>query len=225
MREYAIIPARAGSKSITNKNLCKVGNMGLAEHAIEQAKKWNFDKVFLSTDINVLRQDYATDKSIIIRNRPEKLCTDTSMMEDVVLDIIKSYDLENESRVWLLQPTSPFRDQYDFEFIERLMEENEARSLISVENVGDDHPNRMYSMRHSELVPMQYTNFKNKQDLPSLFLRNGMYYVFNSGEFKINKRFYQKRCVGFVQDETRSVNVDSKLDLLTAQAVAWNEKL
>jgi len=160
MRNYAIIPARAGSKSIVNKNLCKVGGKGLADRVISVAKEYNFSKVILTTDIELLLEDYACDKSITLLPRQPELCTDSASMQDVVWDAIVRNNIEDNSRVWLLQPTTPFRDVHDFNFAERLMAETESKSLISVKDVGDNHPNRMYRMYNSELIAIQHTNFK-----------------------------------------------------------------
>ena len=47
----AIIPARAGSKGIKNKNLVKINNRPLIDYTIESAKKSKYiKKIFVSTN-------------------------------------------------------------------------------------------------------------------------------------------------------------------------------
>ena len=51
MKILAIIPARAGSKGIKNKNLQRIGNKTLVEYTIDQAKNSKYiNTIGVSTD-------------------------------------------------------------------------------------------------------------------------------------------------------------------------------
>ncbi len=106
MIHFALIPARAGSKSIINKNLQLVGGKSLVDRTIDCAKNAGFFKeIILSTDIDVLLQRYA-GQGVICRRRPEGISEDDSLMSQVVSDCISTYQPPEDSYLWLLQPTT-----------------------------------------------------------------------------------------------------------------------
>lgn len=220
MRHVAIIPCRANSKSIPNKNLQKIGNKSLVNLAVEGAKEAAmFHKIVISTDMPTIMEEYAKDLKVEILKRPTNLCEDTSEMSDVIYHAIKNSAVPDSWYVWLLQPTSPFRSLEDFKEIKRVIDKGQPDSLISVVNVGANHPNRMYFIKRNNLFPLRFTNFSNKQDLKPAYLRNGAFYVVNCGAFKRYKKFHLDTCIPYEMPTERSVNIDTWLDLLFAQAV------
>ena len=222
MKHIAIIPARAGSKSILNKNLVKLDNKtSITEMAIDMALDVKFfDKVILSTDIEYFLDIY--ERKCQVYKRPARLCEDETLMKDVIIDVINGlpYDqIKNKKNyIWLLQPTSPFRMQKDFHKIRELVTKEKYSSVISLKNVESFHPSRMYTQYNEKLYPLKRNNFFNKQDLPDVFIRNGAFYVFNIGEFIEHQTFYMSPCYGYKMPSSRSINIDGPDDLLLAQA-------
>ena len=66
----AIIPARAGSKGIPNKNLLKIGSKNLIEHAIFAAKNSSLLTDIIVTSDHPTILEIATGLSIEVRQRP-----------------------------------------------------------------------------------------------------------------------------------------------------------
>jgi len=162
----AIIPARAGSKSIKNKNLVKIdGKETLVERTIRLAKESGvFKQIILSTDIPYLID--AKIPGIETRTRPHQLCTDESLMDSVIADAIERYDISEQKWIWLLQPTSPFRVKKHFQDIQFIIRQQKSvKSIVSVQNVEAFHPNRMYTKKNDYIYRLNHTSFKNKQDL------------------------------------------------------------
>ena len=92
MKVYAIIPARSGSKGITNKNISLIGGRPLLSYSISFAKKIScIDRVFCSTDsesyANVARQHGAEVPFL----RSKSAATDTAMEEDILTDLRKKF--------------------------------------------------------------------------------------------------------------------------------------
>lgn len=215
----AIIPARAGSKSIINKNLQKIGTRSLVERTINSAIGAGlFDKVILTTDIPVLLAEYDNHPSVTVRRRDMALATDTAAMADVVLDCINHFGIPPSSLCWLLQPTSPFRAKTDYVNISRMFG-GDTRSVISVVSVESHHPNRMYTEKNKQMYPLRFTSFSNKQNLPKVYLRSGHFYVMSAKDFVATKSFYIKPCRPYEIDRSRGVNIDDPIDLLTAKAL------
>lgn len=213
----AIIPARAGSKGIKNKNLQKIGKSSLIARAINIAKKSKmFDSIILSTDIETAILDYEDDKEVVIHRRKPQLCDDVTNMDKVIKSVINDFNITN-SLIWLLQPSSPFRCLNDFKEIRSIFERDKINSLISVHDVGANHPNRMYTIVKEKLKPIRFSSFKNKQELPKMYIRSGHYYVLRSDLFKDS--FLIDPCYGYVIERQRSINIDEYFDLELAKLV------
>jgi len=217
MRHIAIIPARAGSKSIINKNLIKLdGKETLVDRAVRLVKESKiFNQIILTTDIPTLIEQYSDNKTITLRERPDNLCTDTARMFDTIKDCIEHFKLNGW--IWLIQPTSPFRTPYQMRSIKPLVNSEAYASFISVVDVGAYHPNRVYKRKNKKLFPIIKTNFDNKQELPELFIRNGLYYIFKAKDLIAHQTFYVTPCYGLVCEEHESVNIDGPRDFELAK--------
>ena len=220
----AIIPARAGSKSIINKNLIKLDNKeSITERACRLAMQSHiFKEVVLTTDIETLWKDLENKVTII--KRAQELCQDDSVMLDVICDVISQRAYNVDDWIWLLQPPSPFRRIEDFKNIKNVLDSSEYKSVISVNEVGAVHPSRMYTIHRTKMFPLRRTNFFNKQDLNPIYLRNGCFYVFKVGDFLKEKSFYIESCFGYRMSNFNSVNIDGPEDLLIAKARIKNNE-
>lgn len=220
MRHIAIIPARAGSKSIPNKNLQKLHGKSLVKIALQSALDSQlFQKIIISTDIPILFEEIEETPWVCLHRRPEVLCGDDALQQDVVMDVLETFKISDRTYFWLLQPTSPYRIKKDFEMIEEMLGEG-AMSIISVKDVGAHHPDRTYTIKRNELWPLAHTDFRNKQELPRVYIRNGAFYVGRAKEFRAARSFYIKPCRPHLMPDRRSVNIDSWDDLKFAQWLA-----
>jgi len=218
MKHYAIIPARCGSKRVKNKNLIRLNKESITEKAIRKADQSKiFEKIYLSTDIPYFIDHFASSAVPILHYRPLNLALDDTLMRDVVLEVIRTYDFEETSYVWVLQPTTPFRDDYQFKEIRDIVKKNKPASVISVKNVGSFHPNRMYTINHGELKPLRHTNFINSQNLPDIWIRNGGYYVVRVKDFLKTKDFHCSPCFAYTMHDGASINIDTPMDVLYAK--------
>ncbi|MFK7886941.1 MAG: hypothetical protein AB8G16_08755 [Gammaproteobacteria bacterium] len=105
----AVVPCRAGSKRLVNKNRRDLGGKPLLTHSVEQALAADiFDHVVVSTEDETLAQmgrDAGADVPFL---RPPDLAQDSSSIEDVLHNLLQTLDAKFDS-LTLLQPTSPFR--------------------------------------------------------------------------------------------------------------------
>lgn len=215
----AIIPARHGSKSILNKNLQKIGSKSLVHRTIQSALDSGiFSQIILTTDIPTLIDEYRQSKAVITRSRPKNLCQDDTPMHEVAIDAMDAYGVWPENRIWLLQPTAPFRQLSDYQRILELFQSEDTRSVISVFDVASFHPNRMYKIINGRLYPIKFTSFKNKQELPSMHQRSGHFYVCGARDLRLHKTFFLRPCKPYVVERIRGLaNIDDPLDLKIAQ--------
>lgn len=140
MSMIVFIPARAGSKSITDKNTKELGGKPLVAWSIESALEAGIEKVIVNSDgediLNIAKEAGAT-----IMSRPASLAKDkTSMFELLKSEIAKITPLPDI--VMLLQPTVPFRSKFQIRLAIQMLEANqEYDSVILVERIPEKyHP-------------------------------------------------------------------------------------
>ena len=152
MNRIALIPARAGSKRIPNKNIRLLRGVPLLAYSIRAAlDSKEFDQVVVSTDSkeygDIAKMYGATD--VIIR--PEKMATDTS--PDIewlthALKIFKTYEVFS-----ILRPTSPFRIPMT---IARAMNQFALTPCDSLRAVAlcNDHPGKQWVLSNGYMTPL-----------------------------------------------------------------------
>lgn len=225
-KHIAIIPARAGSKSIIDKNLiCLPDQRGknITRITVESALNAKiFSHVLLTTDISKTKINldgltgHAMTKFECI-TRPDHLCKDDSLMIDVIKHAM-NYLGNAYEYVWLLQPTSPLREQRSYQAIQRVMESGEYGSVISFKEVHE-HPNRCYTVKSDakdgllKAHPIRYTNFSNKEDLEHIFIRSGNFYVSRKDSIKEFSTFENKPIFPHIVDRITGSNIDGDEDL------------
>jgi CMP-N-acetylneuraminic acid synthetase len=92
--------------------------------------------------------------------------------------------------------------------------------VISVCDVGAYHPARMRQIVDDRLVELPIREPKEmarRQDLPPVYIRNGAIYAVKRDVVMLQDSMSGSDCRAYIMPEERSVNVDSKLDLLLAE--------
>jgi CMP-N,N'-diacetyllegionaminic acid synthase len=227
-RHIAIIPARAGSKSIPHKNLIKLpDNRGetITRIAVDNALQSGiFSHVVLSTDIpkqkvyldGVGRGVNAMTKFECIK-RPGNLCTDKALMIEVVKHAMEYLGNAYEY-VWVLQPTSPIRDKRDFEVIKRVIESEKFNSVISFKKMKEQLQ-RAYTVTQDDdgdfvAHPLRYVNYDNKEELKTTWTRSGNFYVTRKDLIKEYNTLENKPIACYPVSRAKGVNIDDREDLV-----------
>ncbi len=134
---YAIIPARSGSKSITDKNIQILQGIPLIAHSILTAKSIpEIDRVMVSTD-SVLYKEIAEKYGVEVPFlRPKAISGDDSYDIDWIKHLLGWLLVEEKSLpkyLIHLRPTSPLRDAlYISSAINHIRKYPEATALRSV---------------------------------------------------------------------------------------------
>ena len=90
MKIIAIIPARANSKRIKNKNLLKINNKPILEINYKNLKKTKiFDKIILSSESNRIQKLSKKIGFDLVINRPKNLSKDDTSTARVISQAIK----------------------------------------------------------------------------------------------------------------------------------------
>ena len=226
MRILGVIPARGGSKGIPKKNLAIVGGKPLIQYTIEAARSSNrLTDFVVSTDNLAIMQLSKELGAAVPFRRPSILATDDAHSYPVLMH---SLHFMEESRgelydaAMLLQPTTPFRTANDIDASIEMLETSEADSVVSVVHVGANHPARMKVIEDGLLMNFDHSpgeDMRPRQELSDVYLRNGAIYMSRRTSLVTSGSLVGYQVLPFIMSAQRSINIDSDLDLLLAEAL------
>ena len=211
-----LIPARAGSKRLPNKNTLDMHGKPMIAWSISSAIRSKYiDDVVVSSDsdsiLNISKKYGA--KSF---KRPLKYAMDNSSSEDVILNAIKGLEISYNHTV-LLQPTSPLRTSKDIDNAIELLFQKKAKSVISVNLLKENAMLNGIKHGNLSLVEIGKTN-KNKSNL--YYNINGAIYFFcNKFFFKSKKLYSLRNTYGYVMEKHKSIDVDDYYDFIIAETL------
>lgn len=224
-RVLGVIPARGGSKGIPKKNIANLAGQPLVAHTIIEARASQLSEVVVSTDdpeIAEISASYGLKPPFL---RPKSLSEDDSLSVPVImhcLDFMEEAAGAPFDAVMMLQPTSPLRSHVDInECIDKLFRTN-SDSIISVANVEGIHPLRMKRIVGDLLVnyiEQGIEDMRPRQQLPPVFIRNGAIYLTTTGNLRERFSFAGPITRPYVMPSSRSVNIDSEMDLIVAEGI------
>jgi CMP-N-acetylneuraminic acid synthetase len=223
----AIIPARGGSKGVPNKNKKVIGGKPLIAYTIEAALNSNFlGKIVVSSDDPEIIDIAKQYKGVAVHQREESMASDTSPVGETVYAIIADDDID---AVMILQPTAPIRTGKNIdEAIQQLNNHDTVNSVISVVEMNDIHPARMYWNRDLALVPIMPEFEKSRrQDIPTAYYRNGSIYLTRKKAFMVDQSFITKPIMPYIMPFNWLLNIDEPRDILIAESLipAWIKKI
>lgn len=210
----AIIPARAGSKRIKNKNKLKLAGKELVRYAIESTLSAQLISTIVvnsdDEDILAIAQEY---ENIYSLKRPKNISGD----EAKAMTYVK-HTLENLGNsfdfIVIIQPTSPFTTGEDIDGTIKLLLESDADSAVSVMKLDHAiHPVKLKTMKDLELVPF----FEEEQgrmaahELSELYVRNGSVYASTIQTIQEGLIIGEK-CLGYLMPRERSIDINDPID-------------
>lgn len=215
MRILGIIPARGGSREVPRKNLRVVGGRPLISYTIEAAKRSaSLTQYVTSTDDREIAAIAEAAGSPVLM-RPAELAADETPMLLVVQHAVQALEAAagRFEGIAVLQPTSPLRTVEDIDAALGLLMQDGVDSVISVYQVGDQHPARMYRLVDERLVSYEAEPpDRRRQGLPTLYHRNGAIYACRRVLLDAGT-LIGPHSSAYLMPRERSVNIDDELDL------------
>lgn len=222
MKIIAIIPARAGSKGLPDKNIKSLGGKPLFLHAYECAKKSKYEiDIVVSTDSYEIKT-ICNVNNVKVIERPAELAEDSSSVIMAIYHVLENMN-GNYDIIVLLQPTSPFRKSEQLDQIISFFEKDSSlEGVVSVVSVEDNHPARMYDL-DSDFVMKPFLSSKDettrRQDLSSVYLRNGCFYVVRTKPFLTQNSVMPLHKKAYIMDSKYHVNIDNPRDFMLASLI------
>lgn len=215
----ALIPARAGSKGLPNKNIADCNGEPLIAYTIKAALAAQcFSQIIVSSDGEKILS-IASSHGASPLLRPHCFASDQATSDSVIMHAIEKLNLLTSSRIVLLQPTSPLRTKDHILQALSLYEREPQGAVISVANTGRHHPAKAFvTDEHGLLRGMMGPDapFQARQELPVTCFPNGAIYIFSVKDFLAEGGIPRKHIRPFFMSEKESVDIDDNCDLLLA---------
>jgi len=228
MRLLAYIPARSGSKSVPGKNIKPIKNIPLLAFSVWAAQQAGvFDDILVSTDDPAYLE---TVEPLGISGdylRPSELAEDASPTIDGMHHALDWFEAQGKEfdAVMILQPTAPFRTPAHIREAVWLLEANpKATCVTGIVQMGDTHPARLKRLVEEKWLEDFCEHAiepepSRRQDLtPPAYLRNGTIYLTRTRTIREDNLIRGDKVIGMEMHDANSVNVDTDLDFLVAEA-------
>lgn len=218
-----IIPARAGSKGVPNKNKRLLGGIPLIGHTLLQALEvFDKEQICISTDdFEIIEYVESTGVKVLFK-RPSHLADDKATTYDVILHATDFYrDIGfSPKNIVLLQPTSPFRNANHIRQALAIYNDN----LDMVVSVRETKANPYFVLfEEDELGFLQKSkngNFTRRQDAPKVWEYNGAIYIINAAILRMRKLNELNKIKKYEMDEVSSHDIDTMLDWFIAETIS-----
>lgn len=217
MKVLAVIPARAGSKGIPNKNIRFLKGHPMIWYAINNALSSKYiTDVIVSTDSDVI-ETICNEMSVKVRKRAENLCSDTTTLDSVIYDSCK--DIVSDYVV-TLQPTSPTLKTETLDAAIMYTISNNVDTVLSVIN----KPHLSWKLDESGKIVPDYKKRLNRQQLPPNFIETGAFVITKYNCVTPESRLGKNVDV-FEISEEEAIDIDNFADMKIAEQYMDKEKV
>ena len=213
MMNVIIIPARAGSLRLKNKNMLKIKDQTLVEKTIIFSKKIKkIDKIIVSSNDPKVLAYSKIFKNIYFIKRPQKLSSSKSLIIDTLIYLNKLFK-EKFENILMLQPTSPYRslNLVNYHWIKFITKRKKYRSKISISKANSSEKKKF-------LVKNKYIILNKKKNDPRNYEANGNFFMVNTNFLKKYKKFVVSNNTeaAIISNKKNMIDIDTKQDYILA---------
>jgi N-acylneuraminate cytidylyltransferase len=179
MSIIAFIPARIGSKSITEKNIKLFCGKPLIFWNLQELQNSNVDTIIVATDSEKIKEivNSFSFSKVKVFDRSDAHSQDSSSTESVMLEYINASNLSDSDIFMLVQATSPFTQQNHF---------NEGLDLFKHhDSILSCCESKRFFWRNGKALNYDIYNRPRRQDFQGTLIENGAFYI--SSVFDIKK--------------------------------------
>ena len=234
MKIIAVIPARSGSKGVTNKNIRELAGRPLIGYSIMVAKMAKLiDRIIVSTDSEKyasLAIEYGAEVPFL---RPSEYSGDKSTDYDFVkhlLDWLADNDDVLPDYIVHLRPTTPFRDPDVLDnAIRKFMNNTEATSLRSAHETPEtaykqfELDDKYFKTICTGSFDLDDAN-NSRQSFPETYTPNGYVDILKTSHILRKNLLHGNRVMGYITDFTIEVDSEEDFEFLEWQ-IKNNTKL
>ena len=234
-----LIPARAGSKRVRNKNMKLLKKTPLLGHKIKSCMKSNIGKVVVSTDSKKIAKYARKLGAEVPFLRSKKYSSSKASTTSCVLDLLRFYikkKITIPKYIGIIPATNPFlksdtiKNAYN-----KLLRNKKFNSILSITN-SSEHPFLIIKNRKKIIFNIikyensYYSTFERTQDWPhatvcsaALKLTKTSYFlkfIKNTSPLINKKTFDMNSCLGIKISNKESFDINNLEDFKIANSIA-----
>lgn len=214
----AIIPARAGSKRIIDKNIKKFLGKEIISYPIDALLAVNtVDTVIVSTDSKNIKSIALNYGASVPFLRSRKNSDDFATTYDVIEEVLNNY-CEEFDFICCVYPTSVFVTSAMLsEAINELLANPAASSIASV--LEYSHPIQRSLTNQAGFLVSNHPEFYNtrSQDFETNYHDAGQFYIFKADAIRLEKRLITQACIPYVINPNHAHDIDTLDDWQLAE--------
>ncbi len=219
-QSVAIIPLRAGSKSIVNKNKKKLLGRPLFTWVLGEAIRSNLSKVYIFTDdsdiLDYIQKEYTWTDKVEGMLRSAASATDTASTEMAMFEFAEKIKY-NFDTLCLLQATSPLTTVQDInKTLAKISEEGYDSALTVVES------KRFIWNEAGKSLNYDYLKRPRRQEFEGMLIENGAVYACTKAQFQASKNRLGGK-IGIVKmHEDTLIEIDEPTDWTIVESLIEN---
>lgn len=218
--KIAIVPCKANSSRLTNKNFLVLDGKPLWQHTTSFLQTLSLDKIIISTDNIDLFPE--VDSSIEFHKRQNNFLLEKHayyVVESVINELLSSYPLS--TIVIMALPTAPFRKISPFRLAFDMISENHESIVGIKKSTLLPSSYRTYSEVTNKIEPFlnQDINIvKYQQSTDEKYYQvTGSLFCSTISSLLTHKSFHTQSTYGIVLDEYESFDINTPLDFQFAE--------
>ena len=217
MKTLAVIPARAGSTRLKNKNiypLCGKPLIRWMTEAVIEADR--FDDVLISTDSDEIFKA-VEDLPVQRHNRPEHHATTRATVLDAMIDLMQ--DREGYEAFAYFLPTCPFISYSDIQKGVDKLADRQCDAVVSMTEIPETIQLACV-MSEDNVLPV-FDNLEcgmtNSKFIKKYYKPSGAFYMGLWNYLIENKNFFKRNVKGVIIPSKRSVDINTIEDIQYAE--------
>ena len=225
MNILGIIPARAGSKGIKNKNIKKINGLPLINYVFKNAKKVKLiNHLILSTDSKKIANIGKKIGMEVPFIRPKKLAQDSSSQIQTINHAIQQAEKIYSKRfeiIILLQPTCPLTQSYHIKKAINLIRYKKFDSIGSATLLKDGHPVFHLKKIKNKFIRLnpKLKGIDSRHKLKKLYRACGNIYAIKRNVFFKYKKLISANHSYILVEEKYAININDELDWTIAESL------
>jgi pseudaminic acid cytidylyltransferase len=221
LKPICIIPARAGSKRIKNKNIKKFNNKPIIYYSIKAALKSNcFEKVIVSTDSLKIKKISEKLGATVPFIRPKHLSTDKCPTRPVIKHALSNFISTNYKPEFIcfMTATAPLINYRDIIESFKLIKKNNVNFVVSINRFS-------YPIQRSLIIDKKgflnmwkkkFANYRS-QDLNTFYHDSGHFCWASSNAILKEKFTFSNKTLPYILPSYKAIDIDTMEDWKLAQ--------
>lgn len=224
-KRLAIIPARGGSKRISNKNIRDFCGKPMIAHILQAALESElFDVIHVSTDSLPIREAVENLGLRIDFMRPSELADDHTPIMPVLKYVTETYASYGQQfdQVWLLMACAPLVESTDLRQAARLFDQSGGISpVLAISEYPVPIEWAFSRASDGRMTPVQPGMFAvRSQDLEKKYFDAGVFTAFPSATVQASEGAGSDAgFIGYVAPKGKAIDIDDEVDWALAEAM------